>query len=452
MNRKAASRAIRDFCANPGVKARAAVAAVARRRLTRESLWIVAAHALNAIAGIASIRLFTQLAPQSTFGGANLLIGVLTLGMHTLIAPATQTQVRYQSFYADRGTGDAYTWLVIRLSLACAFAMVIGMCVVLLVWPAARAGAGASVVGLLAIWILVSTAKAVLLGRLNAERRQKQYALWVACEAVFLLLCTGGALALWPTVEGYIAGQTLALASSMILFGGPQMWRLARASTSERVLRGTAYKEMINYGMPFAGFALLGWLCNLSDRYVLAAYLGIAAVGQYTASFAIASRLPGLAAGLLTDILRPVLFELENRSDTANVDRLFIVWLAVLGAVSTMLIILLALFGNIVARILLAESYRVNAPEIMCWIAVGYGCTNLAQVIEIRVLALGASRALLWSKTAGAVANLAFAVYFISLHGVVGAAQANAAGQAIQLLTTVAILTSIRRRVVPAHP
>src|SRR5262245_41822197 len=91
-----------------GVRSR--IGALAQRRLVREGLWISAGHGVTVVTGLVSLRLLTELAPPSVFGGANLLIGMLTLGMHALLAPITQTQLRYHSSYQDVGDGDLYTW------------------------------------------------------------------------------------------------------------------------------------------------------------------------------------------------------------------------------------------------------------------------------------------------------------------------------------------------------
>ncbi len=431
--------------------ARAAISAIVRGPLARQGLWIVAGHAVTAIAGIASIRLFTQLAPQSVFGGANLLLGFLTLGMQALIAPLTQTQVRYQTYHTDKGDGDRFTWLIARFAMGSALAIIVTMCAALLVWPSARVGAGVAATGWLAVWIALSTARGVLISRLNAERQQRHYALWTGSEAVLLLVCTASVLAFWPTIEGYIAGQVLGVAGAILVFGTPQIKAAMRGAETDRSFQNTVQDEIKRYGLPFVGFAVLGWLSNLSDRYVLAAYLDTAAVGQYIAAFAIASRMPALAGGLLTDLLRPVLFEFENRSDSVNGGRLFLVWIALLGAIIGTLVIFLALYGDLVARVLLAESYRANAPRIMSWIAAGYGLANLGQVVENRVLSFGASRLLLWSKLAGGASNFAFAVLLISMNGLIGAAQANTIGHAMQLLLTILILQFIQHRMVTAH-
>jgi O-antigen/teichoic acid export membrane protein len=199
-------------------------------------------------------------------------------------------------------------------------------------------------------------------------------------------------------------------------------------------LRTGAWREIVSYGLPFVAFAPIGWLSNLSDRYVLAANLDMAVVGQYVASFGIASRLPGVLAGLLNDLFRPALFEAETRRNQAQAKALFAVWIAALGAVSAGITLVVVLFGDAIASVLLADNYRQGARVVMSWIALGYGLFSIAQVVENRFFSVGATRLLVWTKLAGAVTNTALAFVLIPMLGMVGAAVANAAGQGLQLV------------------
>jgi O-antigen/teichoic acid export membrane protein len=415
-----------------------------QRRLARDGVWVAAGHGVTAIAGLVSIRLFTELAPQSVFGAANLLIGMLTLGMHALLAPITQAQIRYHTTYNDKGEGDAYTWLVLRLAAGAALAIVALVAVVLVVWPDARAGAGLSVIGWLAAWVAVSTWRNVSIGRVHAERRQRRYSLWVGTEAVLLMACTAGTLALWPTVEGYIAGQVMATAIAASGFG----WSAVRVSTARPWpdLREAAWRQIRSYGAPFSAFMIMGWLASLSERYVLAAQLDIAAVGVYVAAFAIASRPAMMAGGLLTDVFRATLFSSQSRGIEAHARQAFHLWLGLQILASLALVLLFSIFGNLVSTLLLAEGYRQGAPAIMSWVAGAYGILAIALALENRIFSLEQPRRLMAVKAVSAVTNIGLALILIPVWGVVGAAMANTAGQSVYLLGCIAVLYGERMR------
>ena len=188
--------------------------------------------------------------------------------------------------------------------------------------------------------------------------------------------------------------------------------------------------------LAFAPLAALSWLSGLADRYVLAAFLNVVLVGHYVASFSIASRLPMLAGAPIADLLRPALFEAECRSDESRAKRMFTIWLAVQSTVVVLLVLFLAVFGNGLANLLLAEAYRQGAREIMILVAAGSGLLTIAQIVENRLLSLGFSRTLLGTKLAGATANILSAILLIPKFGILGAAASNAAGNATLLAAT----------------
>jgi O-antigen/teichoic acid export membrane protein len=325
---------------------RESVGALNPQRLMREGTWIIAGHATAAISGVLSVRLFTELVPPVVFGGANLLIGMLGLASHVLIAPITQTQIRYHTVYQAGGTGDQFTGYIARLAAASATTIIVLVSICLQIWPDARMGAGPTVPVWLALWTAVWTTKAVLINRLNAERRQKFFALWAASDSILVLLSTSAMLVLWPTVEGFIAGQVVGMALTISFFGTPLLHSLVRQAGINASSRQAARQQILGYGLPFIAFGILGWVSHLSERYVLAAYVDVAAVGQYAAAYAIASRLPMITSVVLNDLFRPILFTHENQSDSAGAQRLFLGWLFVMALSVAIVLALFILLGD----------------------------------------------------------------------------------------------------------
>lgn len=417
------------------------------KRLMRDGLWLMIAYGVSALAGLGSVRLFTELASHEVFGAANLILGILTLAMHVVVAPITQTQLRYHSSYLESGSAEQYHREIIRLAAAASICVIVIISIIFLLRPQLRYGAEVSIIGLFAIWVAVSTLRNVMINRVQAERRQQVYALWIGAEAILLMIFTGSSLWLWPTVQGYIIGQILAIlfSTACFLVGGyiylrGKKFRLNELQPDESQIKTSAWVQVKKYGMPFVPFALLGWMSTLADRYVLAANLDTQSVGQYVASYAIASRIPSLVGALMSDTFRPALFESANRGDADHTSLLFIKWLTLLSGAVIGLILLLYLSADFVAQLLLAEPYRANAPAIMCWIAAGCSCTVLAQAVENRLLSFGASQALIWTKISSAVANVSAAWILIPSFGIIGAAKANAVGQATALISTIIIL------------
>ena len=73
-------------------------------RLLKEGFWIAAGHALAAIATLIGVRVLTELAPPSLFGGFALLNGILALLQGVLIAPIAQAALRFYPEFAAAGS------------------------------------------------------------------------------------------------------------------------------------------------------------------------------------------------------------------------------------------------------------------------------------------------------------------------------------------------------------
>lgn len=415
-----------------------------QNRLAHESAWVIGSRALIAICGLASIRVFTELIPQSVLGAANLLVGATMLGMSIAVAPITQTQARFHTAHNDAGDGENYTRLVGRYAIRSAAAVSGVMTVALAVWPNFRANSGVLLILWLGLLIAASTYKDVIITRANAERRRKESAIWLTSEALLVLLCTTFLIIQSPSVENYVAGNAIGLAAAALLFGRRRARAHPEGTDKNNSLTDRAWTEILSYGAPFAIFAVLGWITNLSERYVLAAQLDAAAVGQYVAAFGIASRIPMLLTSLLGDLLRPVMFEAENRLNRQAADRLFAVWLMTLAVCLAALVLLVMALGDTITKVLLSEAYRTGAAELITWITVGYSFLALAQAIEVRLLSYAASRVLIFTKLLGAVGSITAAILLIPQNGVVGAAQANAVAQGVIFLATSAMLVSVK--------
>ncbi len=186
--------------------------------------------------------------------------------------------------------------------------------------------------------------------------------------------------------------------------------------------------------------ALLQWLANMGDRYVLASLLGAAAAGQYLAPFAIASRGFVMANGVMTDLFRPKLFDAETHGEHTRANHIFLAWLGAYLAISSVGLAAVAVLGNWIVWLLLAAPYREGAVAIMLWVGVGYSINGLTTAFENRLFSLGHSAQILPPLGFGAVGNVLFALLLIPSYGVIGAAQANCLSFTVQFVVTAFVL------------
>ncbi len=160
--------------------------------------------------------------------------------------------------------------------------------------------------------ILFTTLEGIALFYFRVFRQIKIYALLTICETFgrlffsYILLIAGfgvlGVIGATLAVQGFIVIISLLLIISQIGFVMPKFHRLS---------------EFLRYGVPLTPNTLIYWITNSSDRYLIGIFLGLDAVGIYSAAYYIGSLLQ-LFVTPLQFILFPELSKLydENKIET----------------------------------------------------------------------------------------------------------------------------------------
>jgi O-antigen/teichoic acid export membrane protein len=405
------------------------------RSFLRTGTAVAVGNGVIALVGVLALRIYTELAPAEVFGAANLALTAMGLAFQLFIHPIVATQLRYQTEATQAGHGDrfaaeAFRW-GLAVSIGVAVLAVIGFAAYSIV---ANARIGSPMLVAAAGWIVIVTCRHMLMARLHAEQQMMSYMTLRVGEAALIVLVTACALKIAPWPESFVWGQALAsgtVVAGIFVLSPWSIFRLMRAGTMPGFL-----KKIWRYGVPFVPMALLLWLANLADRYVLGGLIGAAAVGQYLAAFTIASSGFGLTNGALTDLFRPMLFDAENAQDQGRARRVFLSWLATYVAISFCGLAVILLVGHWIVDLVLAEAYRSGAVEIMLWIALGYAINGLTMALENRIFSLGHSARVLWPLAAGAVGNIVLSCILVTWHGTVGAAQASCLSFGLQFVLT----------------
>lgn len=408
-------------------------------RLFREGTWVVLGQVSTAFAGLIGVRLLTELAPKSVFGEVSLLLGILAIGKNLFVAPVLNFQIRYHTEFLARGQDQEFTRRITRLCWrGTAGLLLVGIIAYFSRSLLFSQPVQPLLLGVLAAMICLDTIRSIESTRLQAEREQGRIAAWFAAEMWLIMLMTATGLWLLPTPVGYLAANGVATATAMFLF-----WPRKPRGTITPVADGTMEtdadftRRVLAFGLPFVPLALSSWMQNLGDRYILGSLKDYAEVGLYAAAYGIASR-PMLAAGsVLTTVARPILFTYENTGQRGAARRVFLLWLAVAVAICMVAVAGIKLFGEQIALLLLAPSYRQGAPAIMTWVAIGYGLNIVIAAVESRILSHGFSRGLLVPGLVSVGVNLAMNWVLIPKLGALGAAQATAGAFAAQLLLSV---------------
>ncbi len=396
---------------------------------------VMVGNGLIAVLGVGALRLYTELAPASLFGTANLALGALALGIQIFVLPVSSTQLRYHTEALRAGRGDAFTAQMMQWALASS--AILGLLAVIafgfgLVPGIATASFALAFAALL--WAGVSTARTMLLGRLHAEQRMMAYMGVRVLEAVLTIAATCGLIVWLKRPEAFVWGQVAAIAVAIAAATLVAPSHLLRHIDLNRMSQ--EWPRLWAYGAPFVPLALLTWAANLSDRYVLGASVNAAVVGHYLAAFAIASNGFTLTNAAMGDLFRPRLFDAQNANDHARAHRIFLTWMAGYVAISLLGILIIVFAGQWVVDIVLARQYRAGAVPIMIWIGFGFAISGCTIALQNRMFSLGHSARVIWPLAVGAAGNLLFSLVLVRRNGAIGAAEANCAGFALQFLMT----------------
>lgn len=427
------------------------------RNAGKEGVWVVIGQVMTAVAGLAGLRLLTELATKELIGQASMLLGAFALLRNLFLAPVGNLQLRFHPEFVASGQAGWFTRTVTHFTWFGAAGLWLSLVAGLLVWRALDPGV--SLMSMLAIATLMACTevpRSVRLNWLSAERLRGASAVWSSTEAWLAVAGAACAVAWRSTSETYLAGQALGVLSGLLLFGVmffPAIPRDAQAAPADG--RERLKSLVVSYGLPFVPLALVGWISNLGDRYILAGHLGAAEVGVYSAAYGLASRPFLMVGGVMSGFARPILFQAEGQGRSGKANRIFALWIGITAAVSALGVFLFWLLGDRVAAVFLAEQFRhKDTTMAFVWVASGYSFMNLIQVLENRLLSKGVSSRLVLPSVAGAVFNVVANLVLIPRFGLLGAAQATAATFVLQaiLVAEVSRAAVRERRVATGNP
>lgn len=245
------------------------------------------------------------------------------------------------------------------------------------------------------------------------------------CLITFLLLSGFGllgAIIALAVVKGGIFIIALSLAISQIGF------KLPKLSESKPYLR---------YGLPLTPNAMIMWIVQSSDRYIIGYFMGMSAVGIYSAAYAIGS--------LITFFLAPIgfilfptiskLYEEKKIEEVSNYLKYSLKYFLIFAIPSAFGLSVLA---EPLLRALATEEF-VSGGIVIPFIAFGtitFGVfqiciyiTHLAKKTELNVILLGTS----------ALSNIILNIILIPPIGILGAAVATLISYAVLALLTIFI-------------
>jgi O-antigen/teichoic acid export membrane protein len=283
--------------------------------------------------------------------------------------------------------------------------------------------------------LLAHAASETMLGVVQARQRPKLYSVLVASRAAGIVGLGTLMLLLGYGVEGLLFGTLLANAVPIFFL----VVRRARDLLASRC-ELSRLRTFAAFGLPMAIVGISSTCIAISDRYVIAALLGVDDAGFYAAPYDLAFRSLNMVMLGCFLALSPMVFRSFD-SDGEGMARHHLISQAQLHLMAGLpLAFLLGLGGPVVSRIAFGPEFRATAEQLMPWFAAAAFLQGL-QAFYVSYL-FTIHRRTLSNATIGAGAalvNLALNFLLVPVVGVVGAAIATLVSYCLVIAASVIV-------------
>lgn len=248
-----------------------------------------------------------------------------------------------------------------------------------------------------------------------------------------------------PVMSGVLLGQTALETALMLLavqlgYGaGGALWALTgvrgtvglglMVTIGRRIgwfgFEWQGLKEMLKYSLPLMPNGIMRWTTNYGDRIVITHFLGLAAVGAYSASYSIASSL-NLLIMPLGFVFFPLVSQMWDRQEVEEVRRYFVYVMRYYLFLAVPVCVGLALVSQHLLAFL-ATSEFVAGAGLVFWIALGVVLDGLFQINVYAFHITFATKYVTPILALGSALNLGLNFLLVPRIGLIGSALATAA-------------------------
>jgi O-antigen/teichoic acid export membrane protein len=391
---------------------------------------------LTALGTVVGVRILTQFLPPSAYGTVSLALGLSVLAISLVAAPLTQAAIHFYPSVTVEGSARELLASVLRCYRSMSPWVVAASLVAGVAYVASGQGTPLLVV-LLTLLLASDCWRSANLSLLNAARRQRRYALWMASDAWSRPLAAAGAVMLFGPSPVAVLGAYVLVSALLLVVFSSRVWpkeehEPSAKDAAERARRLDA--RMWQYALPLLPLGILSWASTLGDRYVIGASLGVADAGVYAAVYGLASIPFMIVNGTAEQALRPIYQTAVSRGDRPKARRILLFWFSGVVAVCCVGVLVFVFGHELLASLVVAQPYR-RASGLMPWIATGYAIRAASYVLERVSYAYGKTRRVLLTQVCAVAATAIVTPLGVFTLGIRGAAMAVPVYFSIQFVT-----------------
>jgi O-antigen/teichoic acid export membrane protein len=422
-----------------------------KRQLT-EIAWVVGGQAFTALGTVVGVRILTQALAPSAYGTVSLALGLSTLAISLVAAPLTQAAIHfYPKVIADGSVRELLTAVLrcyrVMAPWVLAIALIAGI-----VYVASGQGTPALVV-LLTLLFTSDCWRSANLSLLNAARRQRRSALWMAGDSWSRPLAAAAAVLLFGQSPVAVLAAYVLVSACLVTVFSYRLWPQGPASEAGAdPTRSRRWDSRLwQYALPLIPLGVVTWASTLGDRYIIGGMLGVADAGVYAAVYGLSSIPFMLVNGTAEQGLRPIYQMAVSRGDRARASKILTLWFGIVVAVCCVGVLVFAFGHDAIAALIVAQPYR-RAAGLMPWIATGYAIRAASYVLERVCYAYGETRRVLIIQVLAVAATAVVTPLGIFTLGIRGAAMAVPVYFTVQLMTAAVLARRTIREAYASPP
>ena len=238
----------------------------------------------SALASFGGVYVFTRLLGADDYGRYALLVSILAL-IHTLTLTWVEAaNYRFAARAREQGTlADHYALALAMMRRS----LLVGLAVLALVWIALADVPGyAAALPWVGVLMVANTFVQMALEAHRAGHRVARYSMSETFRVMGGFF--SGALIAW-TMDFGAGAPLIGMAVAAVVVAVREALFLHREARGGKLDRETS-RAWVGYGMPIAAALLLDIILSASDRFLIAGFLGEAAVGAYAAGYGVADK------------------------------------------------------------------------------------------------------------------------------------------------------------------
>lgn len=385
--------------------------------LFKQSLIYFLIRAINGVLALGTIYIFTRILSAEQYGFYAL--GIASIGLFASVL-FQWIAVAVSRFYAahlikpDILLSEAYR-LFVRVA-----AVALAGTAICVIWPptpavtpllALAVGIGAVAMGLHSLGLQVANARGEprRYGLLTASRG----ALALVAALIFVQAGLGGI--------GAVFGAAVASLVSMIFFG-------AHCLANTRHNNSNLRRQMVAYGLPLTLTYLAIMVLDVSDRFMIAWWMGPSAVAGYAASYDLTQQTVGVALNVFFLASYPRITVAWEAGGVQAARQAMVPLSHAMLLVAPLVAGLFIGLADDITQLVLGSAVQPDAARVMPWVAfaIVIGCLK-SYFLDIAFQLAKVTHMQLRITVMMAVLNVALNIVLIPKFGVVGAAMSTAA-------------------------